>query len=501
MNHWMVLPIVIPMLSAMACLLIGDSHRALKRGLGAAAILATLGASVFMLQTAMTGDVVSYGFGNWPMPFGIVFVLDRFAATMLVLTNVLALFAYSYGITGPDTRAPAFHFLFLMQITGVNGAFLTGDLFNLFVFFEILLLTAYVLVIYGSGPARTRTGMQYVFLNLVGSALFLIAVGVIYGVTGTLNMADLAVKMASVPAHDAMLLRSASYLLMVVFAIKAGLFPLFYWLPHSYAAATAPVAALFAIMTKVGVYAIVRTSLLMFGADQGFVTDLMTPYLTPAALLTLVVAVVGAMAATKLRTMAAYLLLASVGTMLAGFGLYTQAAVAGSLYYLLHSTLVMGALFLIADLYVQQRGPDVRDAFVPGPQIRQPRLLGMLFFVAMIAVAGLPPLSGFLGKAQILAAANGTTWHTALWATVLVTSFLTLVAIARAGTTLVWNITDVVEERSSVAGWKAAPIGALLLCIVALTAFAGPVSEHTSRTAEQLLSPQNYIQNVLKEAP
>lgn len=501
MNHWMVLPIVIPMLSAMACLLIGDRHRTLKRGVGAAAIVATLTSALFMLGIAMSGDIVSYGFGNWPMPFGIVFVLDRLSATMLVLTNVLALFAYLYGITGPDSRAPAFHFLFLMQITGVNGAFLTGDLFNLFVFFEILLLTAYVLVVFGSGPARTRTAMQYVFLNLVGSALFLIAVGTLYGVTGTLNMADMAIKAAALPAGDAMLVRASSYLLLVVFAIKAGLFPLYFWLPNSYAAATAPVAALFAIMTKVGVYAIVRTSTLMFGPGQGPVENLTEPFLVPLALVTLVVAVAGAMAATKLRTMASYLLLASIGTMLAGFGLLTEAAISGSLYYLLHSTLIMGALYLIADLVLQQRGPKVLDAFTPGPNIKQPLLIGMFFFIAMIAVAGLPPFSGFLGKAQILAAATGTPWHTAIWATVLITSFLTLVAISRAGTTLFWKTTDEDQDRSSTAGWKALPIAGLLTCILLLTAFAGPVTRHTDATANQLLTPQNYIGAVLKGAP
>ncbi len=497
MNHFMVLPVIIPMLSALVCLLLGDGLRNTKRVIGAAAILGTLAVSFYMLSLTSSGQVITYGFGDWPMPFGIVFVLDRLAALMVALTSVLGLFAYLYAITGPDTRGPAFHFLFLMQITGVNGAFLTGDLFNLFVFFEILLLTAYVLVVYGSGPARTRTGMQYVFLNLVGSALFLIAIGVIYAVTGTLNMADLAVKLAQVGGNDAMLVRASGYLLIVVFGAKAGLFPLFFWLPHSYGAVTAPVAALFAIMTKVGVYAILRSTTLFFGPEQGFVENLVVPYLLPAALITLVVAVLGALASTKLRTMSAYLLLASIGTMVAGIGLFNAPGISGALYYMLHSTLIMGALFLVADLILSQRGPDIRDSFEYGPKIRQPLLLGLLFMFTFIGVLGLPPLSGFLGKAQILAAGSSTPWQVSLWAVILVTSLLTMVAVARAGTTLFWNTSDTLETRSSVAGWKTYPIVGLLACVVLLTVFAGPLMAFTQATADQLLERTSYISAVL----
>jgi multicomponent K+:H+ antiporter subunit D len=498
MKDLLILPILIPMLTAIITLLMGDGFRDAKRWLGGLAIVATLGVSAYLLNMTAAGEVLTYGFGDWPMPFGIVLVLDRLAALMVTLTSVLALFAYVYAITGPDTKGPSFHFLFLMQITGVNGSFLTGDLFNLFVFFEILLLTAYVLVVYGSGPARTRTGMQYVFLNLLGSSLFLIAIGVIYAVTGTLNMADLAMKFSQVGAGDAMLVRASSYLLIVVFAVKAGLFPLYFWLPHSYGAVTAPVAALFAIMTKVGVYAILRSTTLFFGPGQGFVENLVLPYLLPAALITLVAAVMGAVSATKLRTMAAYLLLASIGTMLAGIGLFTAAGISASLYYLLHSTLVMGALFLVADLVSAQRGPDLRDAFKPGPKIRQPLLLGVFFCFTLIGVLGLPPLSGFLGKAQILAAAVESPWQTAMWATVLLTSLVSLVAAARAGTTLFWNTSDTLEARSSGAGWKALPIAGLLAGVVLLTVFAGPLTRFTEATANQLLERTPYISAVLE---
>jgi multicomponent K+:H+ antiporter subunit D len=499
-QHWMVFPIIIPLLSAMACVLIGRGGRPLKRGIGFVGILGTLGAAIYMLYQVSGGEVFVYQLGGWEIPYGIIFVLDRLSATMVLLTNVLGLFAYLYAINGADKKSPYFHFLFLMQITGVNGAFLTGDLFNLFVFFEILLLSAYVLVIYGGGEERAKAGLRYVFLNLVGSALFLISVGVIYGVVGTLNMADLAHAMGDVGKTDATLLRAASYLLLVVFSIKAAIFPLYFWLPKSYAAASAPVAALFAIMTKVGAYALLRSNTLFFGEGQGFVENLAHPYLLPLGLVTLTLGVISAMAATRLRSMAAYLLIASVGTILAGFGLFNADGISGALYYMVHSTLIMGAFFLIADLISEQRGPEADDKLTGGPRVRDPILIGMLFFVTTIAVAGLPPLTGFFGKVLILEAAIDTDWTLVMWATVLVTSFLTLIAMSRAGTALFWKTDDPLEGDYEPVTVRALPIVGLLACIIAMVVFAGPIVEFMDATAAQLTTPSIYIESVLGEA-
>jgi multicomponent K+:H+ antiporter subunit D len=499
MNHYMVFPIVIPMLTAMVCLLFGNKGLVAKRALGMLGILATLGTAVFMWMTAFDGTMVIYGMGGWEMPYGIVFVLDRLSATMVLLTNLLALFAYAYAITGPDERGPYFHFLFLMQITGVNGAFLTGDMFNLFVFFEILLLSAYVLSIYGSGSERVKYGIRYVFLNMVGSAVFLIAVGVIYGITGTLNMADIAVKSAAVGANDAMLLKSASYMLVTVFAIKAAIFPLYFWLPGTYSVASPPVAALFAIMTKVGVYAILRSTTLIWGADAGPVTDLIVPYLLPLALVTLTLGVIGALAATRLRAMVAYLLVASVGTILAGIGLYNEAGISGAIYYLFHSTLISGAMFLIADLVLIQRGDTFGDQLKQGPAVRQPILVGMLFFIGAIIMAGLPPVTGFIGKVLILDAAVDTDWTPYLWAVFLITSFFTLMAMSRAGSVLFWKSQDEAPEDAPFAGQKAAPIVGMFLCVLAMTVYAGPLIEFTDAAAAQLLDKTQYITAVLGE--
>lgn len=497
MNHFMVLPIVIPMLTAMTCLLLGEKGLMAKRVLGLLGVLATLGTAIFMFQTAFDGSIVVYGMGGWAVPYGIVFVLDRLSATMVLLTNVLALFAYLYAIQGPDTKGPYFHFLFLMQITGVNGAFLTGDMFNLFVFFEILLLTAYVLAIYGSGKERVKFGIRYVILNMIGSAIFLIAVGVLYGILGTLNMADMAVKAAAVGPQDAMLLRSSSYMLITVFAIKAGLFPLYFWLPGTYSVASAPVAALFAIMTKVGVYAILRSTTLIWGADAGSVTNLIEPYLLPLALLTLAVGAAGALSATRLRSLIAYIIVASVGTILTGVGLYTIHGISGALYYMVHSTLISGGMFLIADLVVEQRGPEYQDLLHHGPAVRQPVMVGMMFFFGAVVMAGLPPVTGFIGKVIILSAALASDSSMWLWGVVLVSSFFSLMALNRAGTVLFWKSQEEPPEDAPAVGLRLVPIACVFGCVLAMTIWAGPIVDFTDAAAAQLLDKTNYIRAVL----
>jgi multicomponent K+:H+ antiporter subunit D len=501
MNHFMVFPIVIPMLTAMVCLLFGQGGLAAKRWIGLGGVLATLGTAIYMFATAYSGEMVVYGMGGWEVPYGIVFVLDRLSGTMVLLTNVLALFAYLYAINGSDTKGPYFHFLFMMQITGVNGAFLTGDAFNLFVFFEIMLLTAYVLALYGSGKDRVKYGIRYVFLNMVGSSIFLIAVGTIYGVTGTLNMADMAVKAAALGPEDAMLLRSGSYMLVTVFAIKSALFPLYFWLPGTYSTASPPVAAIFAIMTKVGVYSILRTTTLIWGADAGYVTNLVEPYLLPLALTTLAMGVVGALAATRLRAMIAYLIVASVGTILAGVGLYTAAGISGSIYYMVHSTLISGGMFLIADLVVTQRGPEFADRLNHGPSVKQPLLVGMLFFFGAIVMAGLPPVTGFIGKVLILSAAVESEWVAWLWAAFLIGSFFTLMAISRAGTVLFWKSRGEPAEDAPEVGMRLLPIAAVFACVLAMTIGAGPLVAFTDATAAQLLDKTIYISAVLGGAP
>jgi multicomponent K+:H+ antiporter subunit D len=462
---------------------------------------ATLALAVIVLRLggqAATGAVSTYLLGNWPAPFGIALAVDRLTVLMLALTACVALACIVAALDGAAARGPHFHALFQFQLMGLNGAFLTADLFNLFVFFEVLLIASYGLLLHGRGGARLRAGVHYVVFNVTGAALFLIAVSLLYAVTGTLNLADLAVKIPAVPPADAPLVRAAAALLLVVFGIKAALLPLSFWLPPAYSAATAPVAALFAIMTKVGVYAIVRVSTLAFGA--GAPEAIATPWLVPLALGTIAFAALGALAARRLRELVAYLVLGSAGTMVAAVGLFSAASLAAALFYLAHSTLIGAALFLLAGLIARQRG-ELADRLESGPRCAQAALLGSAFFVAAVTVVGLPPLSGFVGKLLILHGALATPWRAALWAVILAAALLGLVALARAGSQLFWKTLEG-DERTPRAGGRAlAPIWALLGACVVLTALAGPLHGYTRATAEQLLARQAYIDRVLGATP
>ncbi len=308
MNHWLILPVLLPLFAGCALLLVGER---LQRGLSLLATLALLPLAAVLLQQADSGVVQFYALGNWPPPFGIILVLDRLSALMIAATALLASLSLIYALRGDDKRGKRFHPLFQFQLLGLNGAFLTGDLFNLFVFFEILLIASYALLLHGGGAGRVRAGVHYVVLNLVGSAFFLIAVGTLYGITGTLNMAHMAERVAQLSAEQAPLVRAAALLLLVVFGLKAALLPLYFWLPRAYAEATAPVAALFSIMTKVGIYSILRVYTLIFGEQAGELANLAQAWLWPLALAGIVAGALGALAATTLQAMLSYLVVVS----------------------------------------------------------------------------------------------------------------------------------------------------------------------------------------------
>ncbi|MBL8463732.1 MAG: monovalent cation/H+ antiporter subunit D, partial [Thauera sp.] len=344
MNHLLILPILLPAVVGALLVIAARHDGVLARTFAVASTVLMLGVAVALLVLASDGEVRSYALGAWPAPFGIVLALDRLSALMLVLTAVLGLGVLLYAIGGWDQRGKHFHPLFQFELMGINGAFLTGDFFNLFVFFEILLIASYGLMVHGGGGLRVKAGVQYVVTNLVGSSVFLIAVGMIYSVTGTLNMADLARIVPQVPAADQALLQTGAVLLLLVFAVKAALVPLHFWLPGTYANAPGPVAALFAIMTKVGAYSIIRLYVLAFGADAGEAAWLAAPWLLPAGLLTLVLGMTGVLAARSLGQMASFAVIGSMGMLLATVAVFTPQATSAALYYLIHSTLAAGAL-------------------------------------------------------------------------------------------------------------------------------------------------------------
>ncbi|ACE84849.1 monovalent cation/H+ antiporter subunit D [Cellvibrio japonicus] len=496
MNHLIIAPILLPLATAVLLILLtGRSLVLIRRlSLGSSALL--LGLCTWLLLLASDGQIHLYDLGNWQPPFGILLVLDRLSALMLLVTAILAFFSLAYAVCGNDQPGDNLHGLVHFLLLGVNGAFLTGDLFNLFVFFEVLLIASYALLLHGRGPERARAGLHYVVINLAGSALFLIAVSALYGITGSLNMADLASKIANLDPADAPLAAAAGMLLLVVFGLKAAIAPLYFWLPRAYAAASAPVAALFAIMTKVGVYTIIRVYTLVFGNDAGALANLAWPWLWPLALVTLALGLVGALAARELRTQIAYLVVVSVGTLLAGVSLNSEAALSASLYYLVHSTFVCGALFLLADLILRQRG-ECSDRITRGPRLRQPALLGGLFFVGAVSVIGLPPLSGFIGKLLLLSAADTGVAVIPLWVILLVGSLVTLMALSRSGSTFFWR-TDASESPTVVAADKGALLAVVLLLgfSLLLSVAGAPLLDYTRALAQQQLAPDNYIQAV-----
>ncbi|APX94887.1 monovalent cation/H+ antiporter subunit D [Halomonas sp. 1513] len=480
-QHLPIVPILLPMLAALALLGLGlDERRQRQISVAATALLAGLAA--LLLHQAGSDEVYHYALGNWQAPFGIVLTLDRLAALMLLLTAVLALGCVTFACAGEDAQGSHFHGLFQLQLMGLNGAFLTGDLFNLFVFFEILLLASYALLMHGGGKARVAAGLHYVVLNLIGSALFLIALGVLYGATGTLNMRDMGERMAALDGDQAALATTGALLLVVVFSLKAAALPLYFWLPRTYAAAPAPVAALFTIMTKVGVYALLRVESLVF-ADTSASAPIQA-WLWSAGLATLTLAMIGALGARDLRMLVAYLVLISVGALLVALGMGHRAGDAALLYYLLHSTLVTAALFLIAELIDRQRG-QAGTRLVCGRRLNQQRLLAGLFMVAAIGVVGLPPLSGALAKLWLLQAADAShqPW---LWPLLLLATLAALIALSRAGSVLFWASHQGKPGTQRVRPAQLAGVLWLLAALPLLTLFAGPVSDYADATAAQL---------------
>ncbi|MGO1431310.1 MAG: monovalent cation/H+ antiporter subunit D [Halomonas sp.] len=498
MQHLIVFPVVLPLVAGILLLYQRQGLVRYKRAVSVAATVLLLLVAIGLLRQANSGEITYYALGDWQAPFGIVLVLDRLSALMLLLTAVLAVGAVVFACAGDDEKGSNFHGLFQWQLLGINGAFLTGDLFNLFVFFEVLLLASYALLLHGGGKARIQASMHYVVLNLAGSSLFLIAVGILYGATGTLNMADMAIRVAELPAEREGLVTAGALMLLVVFGLKAAILPLYFWLPRAYASAPAPVAALFAIMTKIGIYAILRVYSLIFSDSAGSLAALEQPWIWWLSLGTLAVAGVGVIAARDLRLLVAYLVLVSVGTLLAGIGMRSPEAVSALLYYLIHTTLITGGLFLLAEMISLQRG-KAGTRLVEGRPMVQGAALAILFFVAAIAVAGIPPFSGAFGKALMLNAAEGTQrlW---LWPLLLLTSLASLIALSRAGSTLFWR-----SQRGTISG-SALPrrqwFGVIWLLSAAplLVALAGPVSSYTQATAEQLANQQVLIRTLLPDA-
>lgn len=486
-NHLPILPILIPALTG-ALLLMPVLQRSMRRQR-----LVSLTATVLTLATALalyqsSGDMAThYLVGDWEQPFGIVLVADRLSTLLVLLTAVLSFGVILYASAGTDEAGAYFHPLFQYQLMGIYGAFLTGDMFNLFVFFEILLLASYGLLAHSGGKARIRASVHYVTLNLIGSALFLVALGLFYGTLGTLNMSDMGERVAQLRDDQRVLLEAALLILVVVFGLKTALVPLQFWLVRSYAAATAPVAALFAIMTKVGIYGFYRVHIGTFGHQPELNGGLIQSLFWLMAAGTMVVAIIGVLGSKNLRTLTANLVLMSVATLMFTVALGTEAAVSGGLYYLIHSTLVTAALFLLADIIAHKRGPAA-DNFVPARPMRQRTLISLTFMAVAITVVGMPPMSGFIGKTLILVSAQTGGQQLAAWSFILTGSLCALVGLSRAGTSLLWHTTGNKASAETASPLRMTALMLFVLSAPAMVVLAGPLTHALALTAGQLVT-------------
>ena len=506
MWHLITAPVLLPMLTALIIMLPPVHYSPMRRRMvSMVSIALQLILVVTLLLQVQQQGLIHYAIGNWQAPYGIILVADTLSMMMVCLTTFLALGAIFYGSAGEDEKGSFFHPLFQFQIMGINGAFLTGDLFNLFVFFEVLLIASYALLIHAGGKNKTKAAVHYVVLNLTGSAIFLFSLALLYGTLGTLNIADMAVKVALLPEQDLMLVKSGALMLMIVFALKAAVLPLQFWLPATYASASAPVAALFAVMTKIGVYALLRVYTSIFGENAGALNGVANDWLLVAGLATIALGAIGVMASHDFRKLVANLVLVSVGTLIAMVSQQSTLSAAAVVYYTVHSTLVTAALFLIADLIANQRG-KAADRLVSGRRVAQPVLLGVFFMVAALTVAGLPPFSGFVGKVMLLQAVTQPAAKVAIWSLILVCSLMVIIGLSRAGSTLFWRVSGTDSAAEKAAKLQVFAVSWLLMASPLLVIFAGPFTELSQLAAQQLHDSQQMINAVLditiqQEAP
>jgi len=523
-HHLLVAPILIPLIASALLLFIDERRRVAKAmvSLASAILLVVIAFILFRIESGPNGFEGVYLVGNWSAPFGIVLVLDGLSAMMLLLTALLAVSALVFSLARWHAVGAHFHSMFQLLLMGVNGAFLTGDLFNLFVFFEVMLAASYGLLLHGSGPLRVKAGMHYIAVNLVAALLFLIGVSLIYGTAGTLNMADLAARIPEIEPDRRMLMEAGAGILGVVFLIKAGMWPLCFWLPTAYSAASAPVAGIFAIMSKLGIYVILRLTMLLFG--EGPSAGFGAPVLLYGGMATLIFGIVGVLASQALGRLAGFSVLVSSGTLLMVLGINDGAVSSGALLYLVSSTLTISAFFMLIELV--ERGQDAganvlavtMEAYgeaddepeneeegvtMPGTMA----VLGICFAACGILLSGLPPLSGFVAKFAMLSAMMGTGSigvppTAAIWALVvlvILSGIAALISMTRVGIRTFWSSIEGTVPRVLVI--EIVPVMFLLALTLALTVRAGPAMQYMDTTIRTLSKPSIYIDAVNNALP
>ena len=485
----LVLPIIVPMGTA-AVMLLTRRWPALQRWIGLAGAIALLASTAAVFGGVNSGGIQVLQIGGWPAPFGITLVADLLSALLLVAVGIVAVAVTAAAFAGVDPRREAYGYHPLIQILlmGVSGAFLTGDFFNLYVWFEVMLVASFVLMALHRNRAQLDAAFKYVTINLIASSIFLTALGLLYGVAGTLNMADVARTWPAVQRTglDAVL----AVLFIVAFSIKAGLFPLFFWLPASYHTPPAAIGAVFAgLLTKVGVYALLHIFTLLF--QDG-------PSLLPAMLLvmsaaTMLIGLIAAQRERDFRRILSFNLVGHIGYTTASLALLTPAALAGAIFYVLHHIIVITNLFLVSGVLLRlRRTTDLKS--LGGFYAGQP-LFAAIAMVPIFSLAGVPPLSGFLGKLAILQAAfaAGAYW---VGGVVLVVGLLTLLSMGRTWTEAFWQ-PAAEPDRTTPGAPLLIVISGLSIVTLAISWLAGPLFDMTLRAANQLLQRDDYIRIVM----
>lgn len=503
MNRLLVLPILIPFFTAVGALL-AWRWRWVQRVLGLVGALGLLLAAMGLLESVRVDGIKVTQMGSWPAPFGITFVADLFGAIMVLLAAIIGMAVTLYSLVSMDADRESFGYypLFNLLMMGVCGAFLTGDLFNLYVWFEVMLIASFVLLVLGGERAQMEGGIKYVTLNLLSSALFLAAIGIIYGLTGTVNMADLARHVPQVPSRG--LLTASAMLFFVAFGIKSAIFPLFFWLPASYHTPPVAVSAVFSgLLTKVGVYALIRVFTLIFVQDVNYTHTL----ILIIAGITMLVGVLGAVAQNEFRRILSFHIISQIGYMIMGLGLFTPLALAGSIFYIVHHIIVKTNLFLVSG--VARRICGTYELKHLGGLYRTEPALAVLFLVPALSLAGVPPLSGFFAKLILLKAGldNG---QYLIVAVALGVGLLTLFSMAKIWSEAFWKARPradaVIEERLVsepenlsylTRGLYMAPIIWLAAITVAIGLRAELLFNLALQAAQQLAQPEPYIRAVL----
>lgn len=521
-QHLILLPIIVPLLTGALLVPVNEKHHQRKYIANLLSTLTVLGCALALLYLTdaehWPSGIGVYLAANWSAPYGIALVADRLAALMLTLTAVLALAALVFSSSRWSRIGVHFHSLFQFLLMGLNGAFLTNDLFNLFVFFEVMLAASYGLVLHGYNVNRIRAGMQYITVNLMASFLFLIGVALIYAVAGTLNISDLGARVVAMDAAELRLLKVGAGILALAFLTKSAMWPLGFWLPTTYAAASPPVAAMLVLMTKVGVYALLRVWLQVFAVDSGPLAGFGFTALFCGGLLTLLFGAVGLLASDEPGHIAGYAAIVSSGTLLAVIGYGQSSLISAGLLYLLGSTIATAAFMLLIEFIERIRTPGASllavtmEAFAIDEKPEEPvgvgipgtlAFLGLAFACCALVITGLPPLSGFIAKFSLLhsllnpesGVPDLNTWL--LMGLIIVAGLAGIISLMRFGVRTFWAAGSVVPPRLQLS--ELLPVAALLLLCIGLTVMAGPVSDYLRRVAADLNQPGHYVERVLGE--